>query len=189
MIQNKNDKRFYLKEDLKAIHYKYKFFSPSSILAYLFSYQYAYWWHYLYHLRNAEYQHNCHPFLWKIRYFYHSWRMRVHAVKLGNIEIPINTIGYGTKFPHTGKVIINKDARLGNYCTLYPGVCIGKKGEGNVPVLGDDVFVGLGAKILGKVEICSGSIIAPNAVVLECPKNQKVVLGGGYQQECLKNYE
>lgn len=188
MIQNKNDKRFYLKEDLKAIHYKYKLFKPTSILAYFFSYQYAYLWHYLLHLRNAEYLHNCKPSFWKLRYFFHSWRMRVQARKLGNIEIPINTLGYGTIFPHIGKIIINKEARVGNYCTLYPGVCIGKKGDGNVPILGDYVFIGLGSKILGKVEVESGSIIAPNAVVLQSPKNQKVVLGG-YLQECLKHYE
>lgn len=178
MIQNKKDKQKYLGEDLKAIHFKYKLFKPNSILAYIFSYQYAFLWRYLLHLRNAEYTHNCHPILWKIRYFYHSWRMRVQARKLGNIEIPINTLGYGTNIPHIGKIIINKDAKIGNYCTLYPGVCIGKKGDGKVPVLGDNVFVGLGAKILGKVEISTGSIVAPNAVVLQCPKDQKVVLGG-----------
>ncbi len=178
MIQSKEDKRKYLEEDLKALHFRHRLFKPNTILAYLFSHQNAFLWRYLLHLRNAEYLHNCHPFLWQIRYFYHNWRMRVEARKLGNIEIPINTIGYGTIFFHIGKIIINKDARLGNHCTLYPGVCIGKKGDGNVPVLGDNVFVGLGAKVIGKVEICSGSIIAPNAVVLQSPKNQRVVLGG-----------
>ena len=178
MIQNKQDRNTYLKKDLEAITYKYRLFKPNSILAYIFSYQYAYLWRYIFHLRNAEYCSNCHPLFWKFRYFYHSWRMRVQARKLGNLEIPINTIGYGTKFPHIGKIIINKDAKLGNYCTLYPGVCIGKKGYGDVPIIGDNVFIGLGAKIIGKVEISNGSVVAPNAVVLKCPNNKKVILGG-----------
>lgn len=188
MIKNKKELKKYLHEDLKAIHYGHKVFPPQSWLAYAFSYQYAFLWTYLKHLRYAEYNFNCHPTGWKLKYFYHSWRMRVESRKLGNIEIPINTIGYGLIFHHIGKIIINKDARLGNRCVIYPGVCIGKKGEGKVPIIGDNVFIGLGAKILGDVKIASGSIIAPNAVVLQCPEDVKVVLGG-YLQKCLNIYE
>lgn len=153
MIRNRIDLKKYLHEDLLSIYYTHKIFPPQSLLAYLLCYPYAFLWQYLKNLRYAEYYFNVRPFAWKLRYFFHSYRMRVEASKLGCLEIPINTLGYGTKFPHIGKIIINKDAKIGNYCTIYPGVCIGKKGDGDVPLIGDRVYLGLGSKILGKVHI------------------------------------
>lgn len=178
MITSQVEKNKYIKEDLKAITFKYRLFKPQSFLAYFFQYQYAFLYRYLYHLRNAEYTYNCKPPLWKIRYFYHNWRMRIMANKLGNIEIPINTLGYGTRFPHIGKIIINKDASIGNYCTIYPGVCIGKKENGEVPKIENHCYIGIGAKIIGKVTVPDNSIIAPNAVVIKCTESNSVVLGG-----------
>lgn len=167
----------YLSEDLKAIPFGHRIFRPNSVLAYILSYQYAYLYHYLYHLRHAEYCHNCHPIFWQCRYFWHSWMMRCESRKMGGVEIPINTIGYGTIFPHIGKIIINKDASIGNGCTLYPWICIGKK-DGHVPRIGDGVFVGLGAKIFGNVNIASGSIIAPNAIMTKTLSDEPAVFGG-----------
>lgn len=85
MITSQVEKNKYIKEDLKAITFKYRLFKPQSFLAYFFQYQYAFLYRYLYHLRNAEYTYNCKPPLWKIRYFYHNWRMRIMANKLGNM--------------------------------------------------------------------------------------------------------
>lgn len=70
-----------------------------------------------------------------------------------------------------------RERELGYHLLLLYGVCMGKKEEGKVPVIGDDVFIGLGVKVLGDMKIPSGSIIAPNAVVLQCPEDAKVVWG------------
>ena len=76
------------------------------------------------------------------------------------------------------KIIINKDASIGNFCTIYPEVCIGKKENGEVPKIGNHCYIGIGAKIIGKVIVPDNSIIAPNAVVIKCSECNSVVLGG-----------
>ncbi len=64
-------------------------------------------------------------------------------------------------------VVIHKDAVIGKGCVIESNVTIG--GRNNVPVapvIGDNVFIGTGARILGNVHVGSGSIIGANAVVL-----------------------
>ena len=52
-------------------------------------------------------------------------------------------------------------------CTLRPGVVIGNLHGGNdVPVLGNNVEIGVGAKILGKIHIGNDVRIGANAVVI-----------------------
>jgi serine O-acetyltransferase len=78
-------------------------------------------------------------------------------------------IGEGTRFGHRGiAVIVNPRARIGRRCLIRPQVVIGGAGDGShgVPVLGDDVEIGVGAKILGGIRIGDGARIGANAVVL-----------------------
>ena len=77
-------------------------------------------------------------------------------------------VGEGTQLGYGGLgVVIHGAARIGRRCLVAQHVTIGGKGgaEG-VPVLGDGVLVGAGAKILGPVTIGDGAVIAANAVVL-----------------------
>lgn len=65
----------------------------------------------------------------------------------------------------------------GHNLTVNQNVCIGRDftGEGK-PVLGDNVFVGAGAKILGNVTIGNNVVIAANALVITpIPDNCSVV--------------
>lgn len=57
------------------------------------------------------------------------------------------------KFYLRGWCIVNSKAKFGNDVTLYPGVCVGQKSETEVPVIGDNCFIGLGANVMGKVRI------------------------------------
>lgn len=80
-------------------------------------------------------------------------------------------IGRGAEFGpgfvliHCGGVVINGTVRGGANVRLEHQVTIGAERRQS-PVLGDDVFVGAGAKILGAVRIGSGAKIGANAVVL-----------------------
>ena len=58
---------------------------------------------------------------------------------------------------------------MGERCSISHGVTIGVLGghRPGVPRLGNDVYVGAGAKILGPVTIGDGAIIGANAVVLK----------------------
>ena len=61
-------------------------------------------------------------------------------------------------------VVIGRDVRLGENCTIYQQVTLGQS-RGLFPVLGDDVIVYAGAKIVGGIHIGNGAIIGANAVV------------------------
>jgi serine O-acetyltransferase len=89
---------------------------------------------------------------------------------------------------HWGPIIINPLVRIGDNCTLYPGVLIGHKYEGALaPQIGNNVFIGSGAKIIGAITIGSNVTIAPNTVVTkDIPDNCTV---GGIPAKIIKRNE
>ncbi len=102
---------------------------------------------------------------------------RVHLGFLGAISLKLAAIftqaviGRGTDFGpgfvvlHSTGIVINGRVRGGRNVFLEHGVTIGEEKRG-VPTLGDDVFVGAGAKIFGGLKIGNGVRIGANAVVL-----------------------
>ena len=77
------------------------------------------------------------------------------------------TIGGGLRIDHFGAVVISPRAVIGRNCTIRQGVTIGnRKSLDDIPVLGDNVNIGAGAKILGAVHIGNDVKIGANAVVL-----------------------
>ena len=81
------------------------------------------------------------------------------------------TIGRGAEFGpgfvivHSGGVVINGTVTGGANVRLEHQVTIGAE-KRQSPVLGDGVFVGAGAKILGEVRVGNGAKIGANAVVV-----------------------
>lgn len=123
-------------------------------------------WHYVKMLRMTEYHCNSnHCF----RYFLYQRRKNIEGAKLG-ISIFHNTIDKGLRIYHYGTIIVNSHAKIGKDCKLHGNNCIGNKGEHNryeAPTLGDNVDVGIGAKIIGGIEIASNVKIGANAVVVK----------------------
>lgn len=71
--------------------------------------------------------------------------------------------------PHglNGIVISNK-ARIGKNAVIHQQVTIGLRYPGGeAPVIGDNVFIGAGAKILGGIKVGDGAVVGANAVVLD----------------------
>src|ERR1700733_1830069 len=67
---------------------------------------------------------------------------------------------------HAGRgVILHPDVRLGADARIYHRVTIGVRGEGLPPVLGDRVYVGSGAAILGPLTGGDGARVRAGAVV------------------------
>ena len=97
---------------------------------------------------------------------------------LNNCHVHYATdIGMGTTLAYGGVgVIIGKDCVIGKNCVIESNVTIG--GRNNIPampVIGDNVFVGTGARILGDISIGNNSIIGANAVVIhDVPDNCSV---------------
>jgi serine O-acetyltransferase len=74
-------------------------------------------------------------------------------------------IGGGLYLPHPiGSVIAAE--RIGSNCTIIGSVTIGMRKTHGFPRIGDDVFIGAGARVLGAIEIGNGARIGANAVVL-----------------------
>lgn len=87
--------------------------------------------------------------------------------------------GKGLYLGHLGYIIINGRCEIGDYCQIGPGVVLGTKGLGaiGVPKLGNNVYVGSGAKILGPVRIGNNVAIGANSVVLKDVPDNVIVAG------------
>jgi serine O-acetyltransferase len=91
------------------------------------------------------------------------YRARRAGLRLG-LDVPCGVFGPGLSIAHPGLLVVNGDARVGARCRVSQGVTIGATDSG-APSVGDDVFVGPNALILGPVTIGDGAFIYPGAVV------------------------
>ena len=97
--------------------------------------------------------------------------------------IPISESVNEFSAPHGfSGIFISKDAKIGKGCTIFQQVTIGSnrvkgsKGYG-APVIGDNVLIGAGAKIIGKVKIGNNAKIGAGCVVCEdVPEGATVVM-------------
>lgn len=81
---------------------------------------------------------------------------------------PQASIGPGFYVGHIGGVHINPGAVLGSNCDLAHRVTIGTSAMGRqgAPVLGNDVYIGTGATLVGKIKVGDGAKIAANTLVI-----------------------
>ncbi len=96
------------------------------------------------------------------------------------VSLPLSAkVGGGIYLGHFGPIIIHSDVTLGNNCSLGTGVIIGTKGIGSkgVPQVGDNVYIGVGAKLLGDIQIGNNVKIGANAVVLTDVPDDVTVVG------------
>jgi serine O-acetyltransferase len=87
------------------------------------------------------------------------------------------TIGPGLWITHFGGIVVYDTAVLGDGCHLCQGATVGRgNGTGDcAPVIGDDVYVGPNAAVLGKITVGDGARIGANSVVTEdVPSNAEV---------------
>jgi len=85
-------------------------------------------------------------------------------------------LGPGLVILHSLCVVINSQVRAGKNLVLEHGVTIGAE-KNQAPVLGDNVFIGAGAKVLGGVRIGSDVKIGANAVVTKDVPDGATVVG------------
>jgi len=115
-------------------------------------------------LRALEYHLNCrHDIISRIWRVYLRWRRVRLGAKLG-ITISPNWFGPGLSIAHIGTLVVHDEARIGKNCRIHAGVNIGFH-RGGSPRIGDNVFIGPGAKIFGPISIGSEAAIGANAVV------------------------
>lgn len=116
-------------------------------------------------LRKCEFYKNNYYGINKLLFRLHKIRFNKLSYKLG-YTIPLNVIDSGLALPHYGTIVINSKSKIGKNCRIHVGVNIGANGGSNAaPRIGNDVYIGPGAKIIGNITIADGVIIGANAVV------------------------
>lgn len=96
------------------------------------------------------------------------------------IELPCEVIvGRNFVIDHFGGIIISGYARFGDNCRIRNGVVVGLRrvDEPVAPVIGNNVDIGAGAKVLGPIRIGDNSIIGANAVVIEDVPENSIAIG------------
>jgi serine O-acetyltransferase len=157
MIKSKKDYKYYLEADRIALGKKRKtpmiFFDEVWVFERL--------------LRKVEYYKNCKKSKIYLPYYYYLY-LKFHLLStfLG-FHIKPNVFGPGLSISHPGTVIVNGSARVGANCRIHVCTSIGTKaGYSNLaPTIGNNVYIGPGAKIFGDIEIADGIAIGANSVV------------------------
>lgn len=92
------------------------------------------------------------------------------------LEIPIGSeIGGGLYIAHPVGCVL-APTRMGKNCSVIAAVTIGMRNERKWPIIGDNVFIGAGARILGDICVADNAAIGANAVVLhDVPAGATVV--------------
>jgi serine O-acetyltransferase len=92
---------------------------------------------------------------------------------------PGAVIGPGLRISHGTGLVIGGYARIGRGALLLHGVTIGSPHPGRVermPVIGDGVFIGAGAKVIGDITVGDSVFIGVNAIVArDVPSGSRVL--------------
>jgi serine O-acetyltransferase len=96
------------------------------------------------------------------------------------IELPCEaTVGHNFVIDHFGGIIVSGFVRIGDNCRIRNGVVIGlqRPFESRAPVIGDNVDIGAGAKILGPIFVGNNVSIGANAVVIRDVPDDCIAVG------------
>lgn len=80
----------------------------------------------------------------------------------GNDISPRARIGPGFRIHHTSDIVIGRSVVIGSNAHIYNGVTIGSKSmqaPDDMPLIGNNVLIGTGAKVLGKIKIGDNVVI------------------------------
>lgn len=86
----------------------------------------------------------------------------------------------GLYLPHPNGVVIGEFVKIGKNCIVHQGVTLGARGEEHEntnPIIGNEVEIATGAKILGRVYLGDYARIGANAVVLKDVPTGAVAVG------------
>jgi serine O-acetyltransferase len=181
MIKSKEDYVYYLKCDKLALNQKTN--KPRFKHDIIWSFERL--------LRKCEYYQNYkRGFMGKFLCKYYKYKYTCLSQKLG-FSIPFNVFESGLSIAHYGSIIINNHVKVGENCRIHEGVTIGASGDSywphlkglsfeqtRAPIIGNNVFIATGAKILGDITIADGVTIGANAVVVNDILEPNITVGG-----------
>lgn len=124
------------------------------------------------------------------RYRYSRIRDKLHIEIFSTTEI-----GKGLYIGHPYGITVNAKAKIGSNVNLHKGVTIGQENRGprkGVPTIGDFVWIGINATIVGNVTIGDDVLIAPNTFVNCDIPSHSVVFGNPciikHRENATENY-
>ena len=170
MITSKKELEYYLRQDAIALRCDKR--RPKLLGDPVWKFQII--------LRKTEYFNNVYRKKKHLIFHYYWYRLLFHkySVKLG-FSIPLNVFGPGLSIAHYGTIVVNHAATVGKNCRIQEGVNIGAtSGSELAPNIGDNVFIGTGAKIIGNITIADDVAIGANAVVVKSIFEKGVTYGG-----------
>lgn len=122
------------------------------------------------------YAHREKSFLFRVLSLHFRRRLNVCGAKLGIVINPL-ACDVGLNIWHSGVVV---GGNVGKNLMLHGDNCIGRKGLGldDTPTIGDNVRLGVGAKVIGDVYIANNVTIAAGAVVTKSCYEEGALLAG-----------
>ena len=104
----------------------------------------------------------------KLLRLYYRYCFRRIRLRRGLEISAITEVGKGLYLGHAYNITINSKAVFGKNVNLHKGVTIGQENRGKrkgVPTIGNKVWIGVNATIVGKITIGDDVLIAPNSYV------------------------
>ncbi len=168
MIKSKADLKEYLLQDKIALGIKKKrprYFGDKI-------------WKFEILLRKLEYATNCGKgILGKAKKLYLRYKYNKLSLALG-FSIGVNVFDKGLSIAHYGTIVVG-NAKIGKNCRIHEGVCIGAtNGSKEYPIIGDNCFIGTGAKIIGDITLGNNIAVGANAVVVKSFLENDITIGG-----------
>lgn len=170
MIKTKNELKEFIERDKLAT-------GRTKINAHFFGDEI---WKFQLAMRHLDYY--CYRFsknkLFLIPYFYYKMRYHNLSLKLG-FSIPFNAFDKGLSLPHYGTIVINNSSQFGENCRIHTCVNIGASGGSKrSPIIGNNVYIGPGAKLVGDISIADGVCIGAGALVVKSIEEPNTTWGG-----------
>lgn len=137
---------------------------------------------FLYPSFRAQFYYKISKFFYKHKMYFIARLISEFTKRRTGIEIhPGATIGKNLFIDHGMGVVIGQTAIIGDNVTIFHGVTLGGTGNEKTkkrhPTIGNNVFIGSGAKILGNIKIGDNVKIGANAVVLKNVEKNRTIVG------------
>ncbi|MBJ7390059.1 MAG: hypothetical protein JHC85_00745 [Chthoniobacterales bacterium] len=93
-------------------------------------------------------------------------RCYLRSSRRSGLEINTPSLGSGVIMPHWGRILLHA-RRIGSDLYVFHNVTVGHDYTSGIPEIGNDVFLGTGATILGNITIGDHVVVGAGSVVLE----------------------
>jgi serine O-acetyltransferase len=131
-------------------------------------------------LRKVEYLGNCGTGpLDRLSYLRARNNLDNLSVKLG-FTISPNVFGPGLSIAHRGTIVVHEDSKVGENCRIHHGVTIGsgKIEQNDSPSIGNNVYIGANAVVVGPIKIADDIAIGANSYVNKSFLEPNITIAG-----------